>query len=147
MFPLNLFLIVWFVVMIGLIAYFLYSSKKALQIFPQLDLDKITFREKNASGYSTKSMITKMGGSNKMLDVIIVEDELWLTTTRLTAGIANKYDLLHRIKGNNLGRVQKDGKKVVLRFKNSHQEPSEVILILKNPDTFIKQLKKQKKQF
>ena len=142
MISINIFLVVWLVTMIGLIAYFLYSGKKALKIFPALKKNKISFREKNASGYSTKSLNTKMGGSNKLLDVIIVGDELWLTTFMLTAGIAKRYDLLHRIKKENIGRVQKDGKKVILRFKNSRQEPSEVVLLLKKPDVFIAELPK-----
>ena len=142
MLPLNIFLIIWFVVMVGLITYFLYSGKKALEIFPKLVPENIIFREKNASGYSTKSKITKMGGASKTLDIIIVGDELWLTSLRLLAGVGERYDLLHRIKKEDIGRVDRDGKKIILKFKNSRQEPSEVVLILKDPETFLKCLPK-----
>jgi len=92
---------------------FMIRGKKALIIFPELNSVDILYRDKHASGYSTKSLITKMGGANKVLDLVITNTELWIRSNRLFASISLRYDLLHKIPFDRIEKAEKMGAKIV----------------------------------
>ena len=66
-------------------------------MFSNLDLNKLVYSEKSASGYSTKSNKTKWGGASKVLHIMISDKELIIKTYLFMAYIAEKHDMLHRI--------------------------------------------------
>jgi hypothetical protein len=57
---------------------FLIGGKRAESRFPPIDKQRVMFREKWASGRSTASLSTKLGGASRALDVVVTETELWI---------------------------------------------------------------------
>lgn len=136
----HIFFLIWASVLIYIVVTFYVTGKNAMKIFPKLDTNKIIFRERNASGYSTKTKMTQMGGSNGLLDVIIVGEELWLTSFTFLAGIGERFDLLHRIRKKDVSKIKREKKRIKINFVNHENKEKEVVLILKNPDDFIQKL-------
>ncbi|RLD21382.1 MAG: hypothetical protein DRI54_09205 [Bacteroidetes bacterium] len=136
-----IFFIVWLIFAI-IISYFtIIRGKKALSIFPEIRNEKVIYRDKKASGYSTKSWKTKIGGANRSIDVVVTNVELWLRSNLFFAGILKQYDLVHRISLKNVTRVNKNGRKLTLDFINDNDESKQVVILTKDPDAFINALK------
>ncbi len=108
--------------------------------FIGLSDQKILFRDKRGSGYSTKSNFTKIGGASNSLEVIILETELWLKASLWAMGMdhKNKNDLIHRIPMKNIKGVELIGKEIKLEFLTENEDPREIRLNLKNREEFIK---------
>ena len=117
------------------ILYFYFTGRTALKCFPKLDLNKVKFRERNASGYSNKNWQSRIGGASNFLDVIIIESELWVKSPVLFAGII--HDLINRIRINQIQSLEKIGENVRIKFRNEENEMTEIVLTLKNPNKFI----------
>ncbi|HYV95396.1 MAG TPA: hypothetical protein VE978_26720 [Chitinophagales bacterium] len=138
----TIFLIVWVIIATFLITSFYRRGKRALSIFPDINSVMVKYRDMSASGYSTKNWITKRGRASGVLDIVVTDDELWLKSMLLFAGILKKYDLLHKIplkkimKANNI-----TGRKVTLDFKSETGENKQVVLITKRPDELIRAIK------
>ena len=95
-------------------------GKKAEDIFKGLDLSKIQFREKGASGFSSKSLTTKFGGASKALDIIVTDDELCIKGIYSPfTYIGTRVDLTHRIKKRDITKIEEKGPKVELSFSKS----------------------------
>ena len=138
----TIFLIVWCIVTAILIMILYKRGKKALSIFPPIETVRVLYRDKSASGYSTKSFKTKIGGSSKTLEIVVTDKELWLTSKLLLASIGESHDLLHKIALDNIEQVERNGKKVTVNFKNDSGEAKQVVLWTKRIDDFIKVLNK-----
>ena len=102
--------------------------------FPKLDKSSFEFYENKASGYSTQSFKTKMGGANNVLQIRVTNNQLWLKTNFFMAIIADKFDLLHIIPINKIHKVSiienqlnlefvknSENKKIVLRSKKQKE--------------------------
>ncbi|MEM6805271.1 MAG: hypothetical protein AAF696_27995 [Bacteroidota bacterium] len=131
-----------YILMLGtLLVYFYINGKKALSIFQDIEADHIKYRESGVSGYSTLSRQTKMGGANKVLQLIVTKDELWVKTHVITAAIGQRFDLIHRIKLENIRAKEGVKEGIQLNFTSAQNEEKQLILISKNPDEFIRALK------
>src|SRR5687767_15323126 len=73
------------------------NGKKALSIFPDINSVAVKYRDKTATGYSTQSWKTKVGGASRAIDIVVTDQELWLKSFLLFAGITKQHDLLHKI--------------------------------------------------
>ena len=120
------------------------DGKKVLSIFPKLDSVKLIFREKGASGGSRKSFVTKGGSANKILDVIITEEELWIKCSVLMAGLSWAFDLVHKVNLSNISSVQIYKNKVTLSFKSSKKEMTTFDLKLKKAEKFFNLIESKK---
>jgi len=101
-----------------------------LKKFPKLDKSEFEFTENMASGYPTQSFKTKMGGANRVLQIRVTGDALWLKTNFLMAFIAELFDLLHIIPIEKIIDVSVEGKQINLEFlKNGRTK--KVVLVSK----------------
>lgn len=121
------------------------KGTKALKIYPPIQLVEVIFREKRASGNSKKSFITKLGGAQNILDIIITNDELWIKTHALFASIAQTNDLLHKVKLSNITSIEKGKKTVIVSFYNQENNITTLELLLKNREKFVKIIRSQMK--
>lgn len=138
----TLFLIAWFVVTAFGLMILYKRGKKALSIFPPIETVKVIYRDKAASGYSNQSLKTKLGGSNKLLDIVVTDKELWLKSKLLFAGIGQTYDLLHKISLDKIENVEKNGNKVTVNFKTDNGQEKQVVLMTKRVDEFVQIINK-----
>jgi len=129
------FVFIFFGFVIVIVAIFFIGGKAAVKMFDDVDLTKVIYSEKFASGYSTKSFLTKLGGAQNSLHVIITDQQLILKCNFLLAFVANKFDLLHRIPLKNLvGTELKNGafnSKLQVRFNTSDGQERVVVLMSK----------------
>ena len=131
------------VLVFGSIFYLL--GKNALKMFPDISTVTIVFREKNASGYSNNSIISKAGGAAGVLDVVLTTEELWLKTGVFFSLIAKMYNVLHKINRKNFIKVEKvSRRKVLVFFKDEKGNERSLTLKLKNADAFMDVLRKKK---
>lgn len=133
----DTFYFIWFLLMFTIVGLLLISGWKALKIFPPSDQLNILFHEKWASGNSNDTLIHKMGGASKVLDIIITENELWIKPIPLMAGFSNIYGLIRKIKLNNISKVQLKNRIIIIQFANENGSKSEFQLKLKNPQQFL----------
>lgn len=125
--------------MISLVSIFLFKGRKSLNQFPKLNTSGFDFSEDMASGYSTQSKKTQMGGAKNVLRIRVTKDELWLTTNIFFAFIAGRFDLLHKIPIQSIISVNPERKNIRIKFKLSGQI-KEVIIISKRQQELIKLL-------
>ena len=111
-------------------------GKKALEIFPDISGVQVLFREKGASGYANDSFITKSGGAQKVLEVVITSDELWIKGHPVFAGIGQMLNLLHKVDLQKVLVKDRKGKEVTITIQESKYNTTEVILILKKAKEF-----------
>ena len=109
-------------------------GKRALQIFPDIKEVKVVFREKYASGYSTKSWKTKAGGASKLLDIVVTEEELWVKSNFIFAGFASYYDLVHKISRSNISNIERKPQSIIVDFINSENENKQLVLVPRKLD-------------
>jgi|GEM_PF-4576532 len=130
------FFYIWLVMAVIVVSLLSIKGSKAIRMFSDLDLSNLIYSEKNASGYSTKSFRTKIGGASRVLHIMITDKELIIKTYLLFAYIAEKHDLLHRIPLENILSTEiKKGtrySKLVVEFKGQHGEVKEIVLMSKN---------------
>jgi hypothetical protein len=136
----TLFVIAWFIVVAYLVFILYKRGKKAISIFPPIDSVKIKYRDKSASGFSSQSFKTRIGGSNKLLDIVVTDKELWLKSKLLFASIGQRNDLLHKISLDKIEQVVREGNKVIVNFRTDSGEEKQVVLMTKGIDDFIKAL-------
>jgi hypothetical protein len=139
-----IFLTIWLIIAVIMLAMLYRRGKKALEIFPDPDSIDILFREKSVSGNSRKSLITKLGGANNVLEIIVTNDELWIRSPLLFAGFGKTYDLLHRIKLTDVLNVELSKKKVVISFKSGSNSDTTLDLKMKKAQAFIEIIKNKK---
>ncbi len=144
------FFYIWLVMVVTVVSLFFILGKKAIQVFSDLDLSKLIYSEKNASGYSTKSFRTRWGGASRVLHIMITDKELIIKTNLFMAYIAQRYDLLNRIPLENMVRVEiKEGgfrSKLFVEFKEQGGEVKEIVLMSKNNFQIKEILDRYKKQ-
>ena len=130
------FFYIWLLMVVTMLSVLSIKGSKAMQLFEGIDWGKLVYSEKNASGYSTKSLRTKWGGSSKVLHVMITDKELIIKTWLLFADIAKKHDLLHRIPLENIVRTEMNEARLFTRlfiqFKGERDELKEIVIISRN---------------
>jgi hypothetical protein len=108
--------------------------------FPSLSSVNVLHRERFASGCSHRSLITRLGGAQNMLHVVLTDSELWVTTFACFRGLAGFYDLDHRIPLTDITSVDEKGKSVILRFNRSDRSAGRIQLWLRDKTGFIEKL-------
>ena len=115
-------------------------GKKALSIFPDINSVTIRYRDKTALGYSTKTWTTKIGGASRALDIVVTDEELWIRSFLLLAGITQQHDLVHRIPLHKIMGIKQEGSSIVLDFKNDKDEKKQVVINTRDREGFLKSL-------
>lgn len=132
----HYFFYIWLIVAVTITSIFFIRGRKAIEMFSDLDLLKVIYSEKNASGYSTKTFISRSGGASKVLQIIITDKELIVKTFLFLAYVAEKQDLLHRIPFENILKTEiKKGvlfSKLFIEFKDQNGKIKEIVLISRN---------------
>lgn len=82
-----IFYIVWIVAMIVSLTLLYRKGKSALRVFPDIKIVNIRFREKRASGRVLESGFFGGAKAENILDVIITDDELWIKSHPIFAGV------------------------------------------------------------
>ncbi|HPA35571.1 MAG TPA: hypothetical protein PLA16_04350 [Chitinophagales bacterium] len=142
-----LFLVAWFLFLVIIITVFYITGKNALKIFPRVSSQDIIYLDYFASGYSTLSIDTKMGGASKVLQIIVTKDELWIKSNVFFAGIIEQYDLLHKIKLNDITCINKDKKKIIINFNTNSNKSKQIVIVTKDQDKFIRSIKYNTKPY
>lgn len=142
--PQTIFIIIWAIGAIFVLTRLFLSGKKALSIFPDIGTVLVHYRDKTASGNSTQSWKTKMGGAKNVLDIVITDKELWLKSMLLFAGVCKQFDLLHKIPLSNITKVTEEGKSITIDFKSDDGKNKQVVVQTKRPDVFVNTLGKGK---
>lgn len=115
------------------ICVFYWGGKKAERLFAGGGEQVIRFRERGASGYSNRSIWTRLGSANRVLEVTATERELWIRGIwPMFTYIGKHYDLTHRVPHTDIREVRSDGNRVTLRFRNETGGESNVVLILRD---------------
>ena len=94
-------------------------------------------RERFASAWSHRSLITRLGGAQNALGVTLTDTELWLKTPTAFWGIVAFYDLLHRIDVQDIARVEDAGNTIFIHFTRSDSSPAKVQLKLRDKSGFL----------
>lgn len=136
------FILIWIIGAVGVLTTLYKRGKKALAIFPDINNEHILYRDKSASGYSSKSWITKMGGASKSLDVVVTDKELWFKSMLLFASSSKQHDLLHKIPLTDITKIVREGKEVRVNFRTTEGECKEMIIFTKYPDDFLYAIRK-----
>jgi len=118
------------------------QGKQALAIFPDLGSVKVVYRDKTAMGYSTKSWKTKIGGASRSLDIVVTDQELWLRSFLLLAGITKQHDLLHKIPLHRITSAKESKEGIVLAFKSDKGESKQVVINTRDKAAFLKSIRK-----
>lgn len=117
---------------------FFVGGRKAERRFRGQEHQPVRFRERGASGYSTRSLITRFGGASRALDVTITDTEVWLKGIWPPfTFIGTLFDLTHRIPRPQIRSVEAKAGKVDLRFLSEAGVESHVVLILKDTSGFM----------
>ena len=99
---------------------------------------RVLFRERGASGYSNRSLFTKLGGANRVLEVVVTDVDVWIKGIWPPFSyIGTKYDLTHRILRSQIRSVEARAGSVELRFRSETGGESHVVLKLNAPDAFM----------
>jgi len=135
----NYFIYIWLSIMVLSITTLFILGKSALKMFDHLDLSHVVHSEKSASGYTSKSSISRRAGASRVLHIIITDRELVFKTNAFFAYPAKRHDLLQIIPLNRLidTEVIQGGllSKLSVKFLGPGGEKKEVVLISKRNST------------
>jgi hypothetical protein len=99
---------------------------------------QIRFNERGASGYSNKSLLTKLGGARGVLEVVVTDADLRIKGIWPPLSyIGTKFDLTHRFPRSQVRSVQARDNAIELRFMDEAGAESHVVLRLKAPQAFM----------
>jgi hypothetical protein len=133
-----IFFVVWTVMAVIGTVIVIIGMRKAEKIFAEVNLGKIKYREKYASGYSKKSIITRLGGASYVLDVLVTDQHVCVKGIfSLFTYIGTKFDLAHCIKKELISNISMDGFKVTVTFRSPTGSLKEIVLILQHPSLFV----------
>ena len=144
--PEQIFFAMWLIFVIITISTFLINGRKSLKKFPNLRKIEFEYIENSASGYSTQSFKTKMGGAKNVLRIRVTKNELWLTSNTLMAWILEKFDLLHLIPIKSLKSVKIENKNINVEFEKTGRIKKIVIISKKQNELVQLLIEKMNKQ-
>jgi hypothetical protein len=116
-------------------------GRKALTIFPDIKTVAVVYHDRTATGYSTRSWQTRIGGASRALEVVVTDSELWLKSFVLLAGIAQQHDLIHRVRLTSIVRAKEEGAFVKIEFKNEKGQPKQVVINTRSTADFMRAIK------
>ncbi len=116
---------------------FYVGGRRAERRFAGQGNQGIRFRERGASGHCNKSLVTKFGGANGVLEVVVTDSELWLKGVwPLFSYIGAMFDMTHRVPKSSIHKCTSIENTIELHFVNETGAESNVVLELKNPAAF-----------
>ena len=137
----EIFFVIWSIFATIGLAVFFTGSRRSEKLFVGLNLNDLKFRERGASGYSKKNIITRFGGASRALDVIVTETEMCIKGIFSTfTFIGTKYDLTHRVPLDKITNVTQSGNKTYISFV-SKEGNHDIVLRLKDSNGFIRAIK------
>lgn len=91
------------------ILWFVSVRRKYKKTFPNPEPAQILYRDKRASGYSLKNLLTKIGGARGCLEITVGDGELWIRLSLpfrylYTGG---EFDVAHRVKLDAILKMEK----------------------------------------
>ena len=104
---------------------------------PNLKEGNVQFHVSGASGYSCKSFITKAGGATGVLRISVINNKLHLWASPVFALFGRLYDLIHEIPLEQIEKVEKDGKKITLTFREFGKSKQFVIRKMDKQEEFL----------
>jgi hypothetical protein len=116
------------------------TGKRALSIFPDMGSVKVVYRDKGATGCSMRSWKTKVGGASRAIDLIVTEDELWLSAMVFFAGITKQHDLLHKVSIRKITSAKLEKTQIMLSFKDEKGRHHQVVLRTRDEYAFLKSI-------
>ena len=127
--------------MVGVV-FLLWKRKGRGLVLPRSTDPEVVFSERFASGSSHKSWITRLGGANHCLTVIVTKSQLAITTFFPFTAFAGIYDLEHLIPISDITRVAPRSKITEIEFMRSDGTRRKVSLRLRNTGGFLQALGK-----
>jgi hypothetical protein len=119
------------------------AGRRADARFRDQGHQRIIFRERFASGRSNRSLLTKLGGASRALDVVVTDAELWIKGIWSPfTYIGTRYDLTHRVPLSDVRKVHLTNNGAELWFRNEEGSESHVELRLKHVEAFGAAMKK-----
>ncbi|MGE0861090.1 MAG: hypothetical protein AB7I01_10675 [Gammaproteobacteria bacterium] len=116
---------------------FYVAGRRAEKRFRDHGDQPVRFRERGASGHSLKSIVTKLGGANAVLEVVVTDQEVWLKGIwPMFSYIGSRFDMTHRIPKSSVRACAVLNETVELRFISEKGEDTHVVLELKDPVAF-----------
>lgn len=113
-------------------------AKKVSKQFPDLHTLNVLFRERQATGRSHYSFITKLGGANGLLEVEVTDQEVWMKTGIFSILVAKLYKQVHKIPFADLIRVKGISKReLLLHFRDARSKQIGYTLKHRNTEGFI----------
>jgi hypothetical protein len=133
-----IFFVAWAVMaVIGTIV-LIVGIRKAEMLFAEVNMNNIKYREKYASGYSKKSILTQLGGATKVLDIFVTDQYVCVKGIySIFTYIGTKFDLTHCIKRELISNISRDGSNIVVTFRSPTGSLKEIVLVLQNPSSFL----------
>ncbi len=116
---------------------FYITGRRAERRFSDQGDQPVRFRERGASGHSRKSAVTKLGGANGVLEVVVTDEEVWLKGIwPMFSYIGARFDMTHRVPKSSVRVCAVVNETVELRFISEKGEDTHVVLELKDPAAF-----------
>ncbi len=116
---------------------FYVAGRRAEKRFKDQGDQPVRFRERGASGHSRKSVVTKLGGANGVLEVVVTDQEVWLKGIwPMFSYIGSRFDMTHRIPKSSVRACTVSNERVELRFISEKGEDTLVVIELKDPAAF-----------
>jgi len=134
----TIFFVVWLLMAIPSVVFAVRGIRKAKQTFAGVTDQAIRYRERGASGYSKKSILTRIGGANRVLDVILTDKEFCIKgINAIFSMVGSYYDLAHRVQRDKIVSARRVKNHVEVTFVSARGRQSEVVLMLKDNEAFM----------
>lgn len=91
------FLILWGIIAVFTITKSTIGGLKVLKIFPDLDRVHVRFVHKWSSCMVEGTSLFKKGAVRNLLHIVVTNEEVWLKTGVIVAGIAAKYRIVQKV--------------------------------------------------
>lgn len=125
-------------------AWLFFKHRKHGISFPTLEAEQIRFDETRVSGFSDKSLFSRLGGARHCLLVTVTGGEVWIRSF-FPFNLLKASDLEHRISRSSItsARIAESfvGRRVILDFRLSNGNLRRLFLVLRNPEGFLAALK------
>lgn len=117
---------------------------------PRISPDDVLYQESFASGYSTKNLLTRLGGARNCLRLVVTKDFLWITSWFPFSLFTTFYDLEHVVPRSNLRAVEPTSvfwrKGVRITFLDAASDVHTVVAVLRDVDGFLAALDFDRRQ-
>jgi len=128
-----------------LFGYFIYKYVLSLINRPAIEKERIVFQEWVASGSSMKNILTRLGGGNNCVRLVVTDQILWVTAWFPFSLLAPGYDMEHVIPLNQISEIEtREGwfsQQIILSYVDENGTVHRLKLIPKKREVFLEALK------